>query len=186
MSEIVVLSGSPSEDSRSNVVLKYIGSTLQEKEFLVTHISVRDIPWDVLFKAEFNSLVIQNLTSLIQGAEGVIVGTPVYKSAYSGVLKALLDILPQDVLEDTPVLPLMTGGSPSHLLAMEYTLKPLLASLKGVNLKGVYLVDHQIDKTKVANPIVHTKAHERLTKQVEYFAEIVSKKQTEILTTTKY
>lgn len=185
MSKIVVISGSPSDGSRSNVILKYVGSALKNKGFLVTHISVRDIPGDVLFNGEFDSLVIQKLVSLIREAEGVIVGTPVYKSAYSGVLKALLDILPQDVLEDTPVLPLMTGGSPSHLLAMEYTLKPLLASLKGVNLKGVYLVDNQIDKANAANPIVNTKALERLTKQVEYFTRMVNEKRSEIVTASE-
>ncbi|GEN87768.1 NADPH-dependent FMN reductase [Oceanobacillus sp. FSL W8-0428] len=181
MSEIVVLSGSPSEVSRSNAVLRYIGSTLEEKGFSVTHISVRDVPQDVLFNGEFNSLVIQRITSLIKEAKGVIVGTPVYKSSYSGILKALVDLLPQDVLEDKTVLPLMTGGSSSHLLAMEYTLKPLLASLKGMNLKGVYFVDSQIDKRNTANPIVHTNALERLTKQVEYFTKSISKKQMKIL-----
>ncbi|WP_100013149.1 NADPH-dependent FMN reductase [Lentibacillus sediminis] len=181
MSEIVVLSGSPSESSRSESVLKFIGSLLIEEGFSVTHISIRDLSKDVLFNGEFNSPTVKDVTKLIQEAEGVIVGSPVYKSSYSGMLKTLLDILPQDVLEDTPVLPLMTGGSSSHLLALEYALKPLLASLKGLNLKGVYLEDFQIDKTKINNPIIHTKALERLTKQVAYFTKIINSKQTNIL-----
>jgi len=181
MSEIVILSGSPSVISRSESVLKYIGLLITKEGFSVTHISIRDLPKDVLFNGEFNSPAVRDITALIQEAKGVIVGSPVYKASYSGVLKTLLDVLPQDVLEDTPVLPLMTGGSPSHLLAMEYALKLLLASLKGLNLKGVYLEDYQIDKTKSNNPIIHTKALERLTKQVEYFTEIINRKQTNIL-----
>ena len=48
---------------------------------------------------------------------------------YSGVLKAFLDLLPQDGLADKLVLPLATGGSQSHMLALDYALRPVLASL---------------------------------------------------------
>lgn len=175
MSEIVILSGSPSEFSRTDIVLKYLGSLLKEKGFSVTHLSIRDVPMEDLFLGKFDSPVIGDISSLIQEAKGVIVGSPVYKAAYSGVLKALLDILPQDVLQDTPVLPLMTGGSSAHLLALEYTLKPLLATLKGQNLKGVYLVDSQIDKKEPYQPIVEDEVLQRLQKQLHYFIEIVDK-----------
>lgn len=175
MSEIVILSGSPSETSRSEVVLTYLGNLLQEKGFSVNHLSVRDVSPEDLFTANFNSPAIKEISKSIHGADGVIVASPVYKAAYTGVLKALLDLLPQDVLQDTPVLPLMTGGSPNHLLALEYSLKPLLATLKGQNLKGVYLVDSQIDKSRTDLPIIEDEVLGRLTKQLSYFIEIVGK-----------
>ncbi|MDC3424116.1 NADPH-dependent FMN reductase [Aquibacillus sp. 3ASR75-11] len=181
MSEIVILSGSPSESSRSDLVLKYIGSLLKKEGFIVTHISIRDVPHEALFYGKFNDPAIENVASLIQGAKGVVVGSPVYKAAYSGVLKALLDLLPQDVLQGTPVLPLMTGGSPSHLLAIEYTLKPLLATLKGQNLKGVYLLDSQIDKRQIDNPIVQNEILDRLKKQLYYFVETVNRQKNAVL-----
>src|SRR5699024_10133633 len=102
----------------------------------VKHISIRDIPADVLFHVQFDHSKITEVTTLLRNAKAVIVGSPVYKAAYSGVLKALLDLLPPDVLQDTPVLPIMTGGSSGHLLSIEYSLKPLLASLKGQCLQG--------------------------------------------------
>ncbi|PUB14020.1 NAD(P)H-dependent oxidoreductase [Paenisporosarcina sp. OV554] len=103
MSEIVILSGSPSEFSRTDLVLKYLGSLLKEEGFSVTHLSIRDVPMEDLFLGKFDSPAIGDISSLIHEAKGVIVGSPVYKAAYSGVLKALLDILPQDVLQDTLV-----------------------------------------------------------------------------------
>ena len=176
MSEIIALSGSPSKNSRSAFVLKYIGSLLIEKGFTVTYLSIRDLPTEVLFNGEYNHPTVKNIATLMKEADGVIVGTPVYKASYSGVLKTLLDILPQDILEDTPVLPLMTGGSSSHLLAMEYALKPLLATLKGLNLKGVYLEDSQIDKNNPMSPVADPKTLERIGKQVAYFTKIINKK----------
>ncbi|UJL47689.1 NADPH-dependent FMN reductase [Virgibacillus sp. NKC19-16] len=174
MSEIVVLSGSPSEFSRSEQVLKYLGALLQQEYFSVTHISVKDVPAEDVFQGKFDSPAIQEITALVQNAKGIIVGSPVYKGAYSGVLKALLDILPQDVLKHKPVLPLMTGGSPSHLLAIEYALKPVLATLKGHNLKGLYLLDSQIDKQQ-ENPIIDADILQRTKKQLQYFIEIVNR-----------
>lgn len=49
--------------------------------------------------------------------------------------------MPLDILEETPVLLIIFSDSPNHLLALEYSLKPLLATVKGQTLKGVYLID---------------------------------------------
>ena len=141
----------------------------------------REVPQEALFYGQFDHPEILELASLIQNSKGVIVGSPVYKASYSGVLKAFLDIRPQDVLQGKPVLPLMTGGSFSHLLAIEYTLKPLLATLKGQNLKGVFLLDNQIDKTLQKKPIIDDEVHYRLQKQLNYFVEILNKRNNLIL-----
>jgi FMN reductase len=173
MSEIVILSGSPSVYSGSEQVLKYLGSLLEEEGFLATHVSVKNVPAQDLFEGNFNSAAVKNIAAAIQNSKGVIIGSPVYKCAYAGVLKALIDLLPQDVLNHKPVLPLMTGGSPSHLLAIEYTLKPLLASLKAHNLKGIYLLDSQIDKHKTT-PIIEQEILLRTKKQLYYFIQLIN------------
>ncbi len=59
----------------------------------------------------------------------MIIATPLYKASYSGLLKSFLDLLPQAALARKPVLPFATGGSLAHLLALDYALKPVLASL---------------------------------------------------------
>jgi len=172
MNDIVIVSGSPSRQSRSEQVLKFLSSQLEKEGFSVKFVAVKEINAEDLLFANFNSSQIKQVAEQLEHAGGVIVGTPVYKSSYSGVLKALFDILPQDILQDKPVLPLMTGGSPSHLLAIEYALKPLLAPLKGQNLKGLYLLDSQLDKTK-ENPIVDDDILLRTKKQLDYFVEKV-------------
>lgn len=179
LSEIVILSGSPFAQSRSEEVLKYLGRLLERKEFTVQYISVRDVPMSDLFEGKFDSPTIQEIATMIKHAQGVIVGSPVYKAAYSGVLKALIDLLPQDILEHTPVLPVMTGGSPSHLLAIEYTLKPLLATLKGQNLKGLYFLDDQIDRDNQV-PIIGDDLLERSIKQLHYLIEKVNRQKSYI------
>jgi FMN reductase len=171
MSDIIIISGSPSDTSKTKKVLEYLGEIVEREGFSIKHISVRDVSKDVLFEGKYDSPEIHNIATLIQDAKGVIIGSPVYKGAYSGVLKALIDLLPQDVLEHKPVLPIMTGGSAVHLLALEYALKPVLASLKAHNLKGLYFVDSQIDKQGEI-PIIDEDTLKRTKKQLYYFMKL--------------
>nr|WP_085994488.1 NADPH-dependent FMN reductase [Oceanobacillus senegalensis] len=173
MSDIVILSGSPSENSRTQSVLNFMGALLEKENYNVTYLSVRDVPSEDLMFGNFNGIEVTQISSQLKNAKGVIVGSPIYKSSYSGVLKALIDILPQDILQNTPVLPVMTGGSPSHLLALEYTLKPLLATLKGKNLKGLYFTEQQIEKGSLY-PIIDEDVLNRTRKQLNYFIELIN------------
>jgi FMN reductase len=176
MNKITLLSGSPTKQSRSDKALQYLGFLLEQKGFEINHISVRDLPAEAVFYAQFDHPEITKIALTLEQSSGLLVGSPVYKGAYSGVLKAVLDLMPQDILQHKPVLPLMTGGSPSHLLALEYTLKPVLATLKGHNLKGIYLLDDQVDKTS-DDPLVDPDARERAIKQLEYFIQIIKRQQ---------
>ena len=78
----------------------------------------------------------------------MVVCTPVYKASYTGILKAFLDLLPQDGLDGKLVLPLATGGSQSHMLVLDYALRPVLASLSArFILPGIYATSDQLPWT---------------------------------------
>lgn len=176
MSEIVTISGSPSIESRSTIVLNHLKHKLERDGHTVKEISVLDVDPKVLIYAEYSHPSLREITESIQKADGVIIASPVYKAAYSGVLKTLLDLLPQDVLKDKPVFPLMIGGSQAHLLAIDYSLKPLLAALHAQTiLRGVYLTDSQIDKTNPLEPIIQEDLEERINNQLQQFVEIAKK-----------
>jgi FMN reductase len=73
------------------------------------------------------------------------VATPIYKAAYTGLLKAFLDLLPQGAFANKVVLPIATGGTIAHLLAIDYALKPVLSELKARHiLGGIYVIDKQL------------------------------------------
>lgn len=172
LSQITIISGSPSALSRTDRVLHYLGNLAEQAGYTTKFISVKDIDAHDLLFANFNIPKIKEITHVIEEADGVIVGSPVYKSSYSGVLKALFDLLPQDVLQDTFILPVMIGGSSSHLLALEYTLKPLLATFKGYNLKGLYYQDKDIGQSD-GHVIINEDVLERTKKQLDYFLKKV-------------
>ncbi len=84
-------------------------------------------------------------TARVAAADGIVVATPVYKAAYSGLLKTFLDMLPQFALRGKVVLPLATGGSIAHVLAIDYALRPVLSSLDPLHVvNGLFVLDKQI------------------------------------------
>lgn len=173
MSEIITLSGSPSEHSRSDRVLNFLCYLLEREGLSTSQISVRNLTPEDLVYARYDSPTIEHVATSIKSARGIIIGSPVYKASYSGVLKALLDLLPQDILKDKPAFPIMVGGSMSHLLAIDFALKPLLTTLKAQNLPGVYLLDQHIDRENDKNPITSQEALHRLKKELQLFIRTV-------------
>ncbi|WP_416412821.1 NADPH-dependent FMN reductase [Pantoea sp. App145] len=142
---VITLAGSPRFPSRSTALLSLCQHALEAR-------GVEVIPWNIhnfqpedLLYARFDSPALQALKEDLASAEGLIVATPIYKASFSGALKTLLDLLPERALEHKVVLPLASGGSVAHMLAVDYALKPVLNALKAQEvLHGVFADDSQI------------------------------------------
>lgn len=63
----------------------------------------------------------------ISAAGAVLIGAPVYRASFPGVLKNLLDITPVEALQNKPVGIVAMGGSPHHYLAVDTQLRQVLA-----------------------------------------------------------
>lgn len=146
---VLLIAGSPSEHSRTAALLNAAGQRLTFRGAYVEQVRVRDLPAQALMLADFAHPALVNAAAQLADADIVVVATPVYKAAYSGVLKVFLDLLPQNALKGKTVLPLATGGSPHHMLALDYALRPVLQSLGAKHiLPGIYATDAQV----VLNP----------------------------------
>jgi FMN reductase len=145
--KIVGIQGSPSASSRSGSLLALAQSRLQGVASSAHLITVRDLPAQALLHAQFDHPLIRQALADVAQAQVVLIATPIYKAAYSGVLKAFLDLLPQDALRGKSVLPLATGGSIAHLLVLDYALKPVLSALGARDiLDPVFATDAQITR----------------------------------------
>ncbi|MFI8006103.1 NADPH-dependent FMN reductase [Streptomyces sp. NBC_00178] len=145
MATILSVSGSPSATSRTARLLRHLDDRLRDQGHDVTPLDVRTLPADALLGADFGHPAVVAATALFAGADGVVIGTPVYKAAYSGLLKSLLDLLPQFALAGKTVLPLATGGSTAHVLAIDYALRPVLSSMGAAHIvPGWFTLDTDI------------------------------------------
>lgn len=86
------------------------------------------------------------LVADVGAADLVVVATPTYKGAYTGLLKLFLDRFAGGTGLSGLAVPLMLGGSPAHSLAPELTLRPVLTELGAtVPGRGLYIVDSSYD-----------------------------------------
>ena len=141
----LLLAGSPSQHSRSAALLDAVAQRLRGRGAQVDRIHIRDLSPQALLLADTGHPSISQAVAQVAAARVLVVSTPVYKAAYSGVLKVFLDLLAQTALQGKTVLPLATGGSPHHMLALDYALRPVLQSLgaKAI-LPGIYATDGQV------------------------------------------
>jgi FMN reductase len=171
MPTILLISGSPSPTSKSAAILEYARQRLIEAKVDARTVSVRDFPPQDLIQGKYDSPAFDELKTWVDGADSLIVATPIYKAAYSGALKALLDILPQSAFRGKTVLPLATGGSPSHLLAIDYALKPVLSALGATDiLQGVYIVDKEVVVESGGRLTIADELRRRLDEQIDLLA----------------
>jgi FMN reductase len=147
MSRVLTIAGSPSSSSRSSSVLALSRALLEQNNVDVSPLSVKDIPPEDLVFANFDSEALKRAQAMIEQAQAIIIGTPVYKASYTGVLKALLDLMPQYAFAGKTILPIATGGTITHLLSIDYAMKPLFSVLGATNiLRGVFILDSQMQR----------------------------------------
>jgi len=163
MTNVVIINGANASTSRVIGVQKHIERVVSDAKSVKVH----QLPAEDLISANFKSEAIIAANALVEKAEVIIVLTPVYKAAYSGILKTYLDLLPQKGLENKIVIPIAVGGTLHHLLAIDYALKPVLSSLGATNiLQGVYILDQYVQRVG-SDFILDSEISERIDQQLQ-------------------
>lgn len=148
---ILLVSGSPAAPSSTGRLLDHVGDKLASLGHRHSKLQVRELPARALLHADFADLAIKRSLQAVADADAIVVATPVYKASYTGILKSFLDLLPQDGLKGKLVLPLATGGSQSHMLALDYALRPVLQALDARQvLTSVYATSQQLSWNDVS------------------------------------
>ena len=143
---ILLLGGSPQIPSSSSRLLQHIGDQLALHGHTYSKLDVRDLPARALLQLDYNDADIASAVRAVAEADAIVIATPIYKASYTGLLKAFLDLLPQDGLAGKLVLPLATGGGHAHTLALDYALRPVLHALGAKQVfTSIYANAQQLD-----------------------------------------
>ena len=176
MPSILAVSGSPSPSSRTVAVVDHALAWLAEHGHTTTHLAVRDLPPADLLGGTRATLAVREAVAAVAHADGVIVATPIYKASYTGVLKSFLDLLPENALAGKVVLPVATGGTVGHLLAIDYALRPVLTALGADHvLPGRFLLDSDILRGESGDAHLTPEAERRLTDTLERFSDALGR-----------
>jgi FMN reductase len=145
MTSTLIVTGSPSSSSRTHRLAGLLSDKLTALDVPSSILDLRSLPAEDLLHARFDAPRIVEALGQVAAASSVVFATPVYKAAYSGLLKTFLDILPQFGLRDKVVFPLATGGTFAHVLAVDYALRPVLSSLDPLHVvSGLFVLDKHI------------------------------------------
>jgi FMN reductase len=170
MSSVLIISGSPSATSRTERLARSVAARMTASGATTTLLDVRNLPAEDLMHARFDSPAIIQASAQVAAADGIVVATPIYKAAYSGLLKTFLDVLPQFGLRGKVVLPLATGGSIAHVLAIDYALRPVLSSLDPLHVvNGLFVLDKQITVLEGGGIELDSDLDERLNGVIDHF-----------------
>lgn len=106
----------------------------------------------------------RDIVDLVESADLLVVGTPVYRASMTGALKHLFDLVDHRKFIGKPVALAATGGSQLHGLITEHQLRPLFGFLNALTLPTtVYAVEGDFENYVLTN----RKLHDRIERVAE-------------------
>lgn len=139
---VAVVVGNPKPQSRTLAAAQYVAEQLggAPPELVV---DLADLGPALL---DWSDPGVTDLVEQVGAADLVVVASPTYKAAYTGLLKLFLDRFAGGSGLSGIAVPLMLGAGPGHALAPELTLRPVLTEIGGtVPGRGLYVLDASFD-----------------------------------------
>jgi FMN reductase len=139
---IAVVVGNPKPASRTLGAAVAVADTLADAIGAPPDHLVVDLAEHAASLFDWSAPELSRLTAEVAAADLAVFASPTYKASYTGMLKAFLDRYGNNGLDSTVAVPLMTGGWPGHLLAVEVHLRPVLVELGAVvPARGLYITE---------------------------------------------
>ncbi|MCW2935455.1 MAG: NADPH-dependent reductase [Actinomycetia bacterium] len=145
MTTIAVVTGNPKPASRTHGVALAVADVVAAALSDPADRVVIDLTDHAARLFDWSDPELTRLTSEVAAADIAIFASPTYKASYTGLLKAFLDRYGSNGLAGVTAVPVMTGGWPGHLLAVEVHLRPVLVELgASVPSRGLYVTEPEL------------------------------------------
>jgi FMN reductase len=145
MPRIAVITGNPKPASRTHSVALAVAAALAGELHHAETDPVIDLAHHAPRLFDWADEELAGLTAQVAAANIAVFASPTYKASYTGMLKAFLDRYGNNGLAGVTAVPVMTGGWPGHLLAVEVHLRPVLVELGAtVPARGLYVTEPEL------------------------------------------
>ncbi|MBM1175209.1 FMN reductase [Microvirga arabica] len=142
---IVGFSGSPRQPSKTRGLVETVASAVashRPARLEIYDLSDAGPGLGAALHRQDLTLPAARIIDAIEQADALIIGTPVYKGAYTGLFKHAFDLVDPRALVSKPVLLTATGGGPRHALVVEHALRPLFGFFEALTVPtAVYASD---------------------------------------------
>jgi FMN reductase len=176
MQSVVAISGSLTKPSRTRNLVSLIGQEIAAKtgaEFDL--IDIADLLPTLLSATSFDKLpqALQDTHRQLASADLIVIGSPVYKGSYSGLLKHYLDLLNPTLLAGKAAVLAATGGSDRHALVIEHQLRPLASFFELHTVPfGVYARDTDFVDYRLTSESTRARVDETVTQSLRLLGQL--------------
>lgn len=140
MTRVAVVSAGLREPSSTKLLADRLAQAttraLQDKGEVaqVDHVVLRDLARGIAdaMTVGFGGPRLDEAFATIRDADAVIAVSPAFNASFSGLFKSFFDVLPEDALDDMPVLIAATGGTERHSLVLEHAMRPMFSYLHAI------------------------------------------------------
>ncbi|MCE5007737.1 NADPH-dependent FMN reductase [Staphylococcus equorum] len=170
MASVAIIAGGNKLQSRLTGIVEYAEKYLEGEGIDTDVVHVHQLDAEALITADFSNASINETHQKIECADGIIIISPVFKAAYSGIVKTYLDLLPRGAFTGKTVLPLALGGTFAHVLAIQYSLDPVIKELGADTIhKGRFILDKHITSNEDGTYDYDQEAKDGLDKTLKKF-----------------
>src|SRR6476469_6827707 len=124
----MTLVGAATPPGRLAAAIAAAAEMAQSADVAVDVLNLAETPIDICDGRPLDSYgeATRGAVARIAMAGAVLIGAPVYRASYPGILKNLLDVTPVEALQNKPVGIVAMGGSPHHYLGVDTQLRQVL------------------------------------------------------------
>jgi len=125
---LLLIVGAATPPGRLATAMAHAAEAAQAKGAAVDTLNLAETPVEICDGRAMDAYneATRDAVARMVGAGAVLIGAPVYRATYPGVLKNLLDIAPVEALRGKPVGIVAMGGSPHHFLGVDWQLREVL------------------------------------------------------------
>lgn len=174
MPTMVKINGSPTQPSKTGILINAIGDAVARKMALRSEtVSLSEVAPEImcgLTRSEVTDTG-ERLLQLVEHADLLIIGTPVYRAAYTGILKHFFDLVDRDAMRNRKAILCATAGSSMHALVLEHQLRPLMGffAIQTVTT-GLYGLSEDFAQGAVVSPSLKDRIERAANEAVELLA----------------
>lgn len=167
---VVGVSGSLHEPSRTTALVRAIVEEVSQRtaaEARLVEVAALGPSFAGALRRDQVAPDVERALQLIESADLLVVGSPVYRASFTGLFKHLFDFVGQYELVGTPVLLAATGGGERHALILEHQLRPLFGFFQALTLPiGVYASDADFVDYEVASADVRRRVSQAVARSL--------------------
>lgn len=136
---IVLINGSGTPNSHTGALLRHIANLLQKRGVRTSIWNIQEKPLppvdpELYGNPNHSNVRVKEFIQLVDSADGIVLGTPLYHGSFSGLLKNSLDNLGSDAFKNKHIGLVSNVGGAGNMQACEH-LRSVVRSLYGYALQ---------------------------------------------------